>query len=87
MGKDNPKYLLAINCALEHKWDDAHLIVQDIDTDIAQLIHAILHKIEGDEANSSYWYSRSGLGEFDPKFDPMTELREIKKNSCNLFII
>ena len=79
MIKDNSKYLLAINCALNHKWDDAHHIVQDINTDIAQLIHAILHKIEGDDSNSRYWYSRSGLGEFDPAFDPIIELREIKK--------
>ena len=79
MSKDNSKYLLAINCALNHKLDDAHHIVQDINTDIAQLIHAILHKIEGDDSNSRYWYSRSGLGEFDPAIDPIIELREIKK--------
>jgi len=79
MSKANPKYLLAINYALDNKWDYAHNIVKDINTDTAKLIHAILHKIEGDEANSSYWYSRSGLGEFDPQSDPMCELREIKK--------
>ena len=79
MSKANPKYLLAINYALDNKWDYAHNIVKDINTDTANLIHAILHKIEGDEVNSTYWYSLSGLGKFDLQSDPMNELREIKK--------
>tara|TARA_B100000767_G_C19700613_1_gene508236 strand:- start:57 stop:308 length:252 start_codon:yes stop_codon:yes gene_type:complete len=79
MDQNNTKYLQAIEFALDNKWDKAHHIVQDINTNIAQLIHAVLHKIEGDEVNSRYWYSRSGLGGFDATTDPMIELMEIKK--------
>ena len=80
MIKDNSKYLLAINCALNHKWDDAHHIVQNINTDIAQLIHAILHKIEGDDSNSRYWYSRSGIEVYESYLDSSQELKSIKKH-------
>ena len=79
MDQNNTKYLQAIEFALDNKWDRAHHIVQNINTNIAQLIHAVLHKIEGNEVNSRYWYSRSGLGDFDATSDPMIELMEIKK--------
>lgn len=79
MDENNFKYLQAIEFALDNKWNKAHHIVQDINTNIAQLIHAVLHKIEGDEVNSRYWYSRSGLGDFDSTLDPNIELMEIKE--------
>jgi len=41
-------------------WDAAHQIVQSMyDTD-AELVHAYLHRKEGDLGNASYWYSRCG---------------------------
>jgi len=60
--KYNLDCLNAIEFALNNKWDAAHKIVQEIRTPNAQWIHAVLHKIEGDESNSRYWYSRSGIG-------------------------
>jgi len=41
-------------------WDKAHMIAQDIETDEGSLIHAYLHRKEGDTANASYWYHRAG---------------------------
>ncbi len=42
-------------------WDRAHAIVQDHEDDRAYaLIHAHLHRIEGDLANAGYWYRRAG---------------------------
>ena len=69
----------AIDLALSGKWDDAHSIVQGINTDFAQWIHAVLHKIEGDTHNSQYWYSRSGLKTFEDYIDSDLELYAIKE--------
>jgi len=70
----------AVDLALSGKWDEAHLIVQEINTEFAQWIHAVLHKIEGDVNNSRYWYSRSGLKKFEDYIDPSQELLLIKEN-------
>ena len=57
----NKKLLEAIELAQAGKWDGAHEIVQQFETDAtAAWIHAVLHKIEGDESNSRYWYNRAG---------------------------
>jgi hypothetical protein len=42
-------------------WDRAHAIVQEHedDKDYA-VVHAHLHRIEGDLANAGYWYRRAG---------------------------
>ena len=70
----------AINLALSGKWDEAHSIVQEINTDFAQWIHAVLHKIEGDESNSRYWYNRSGLKVYESFNDCDEELLVIKED-------
>lgn len=41
------------------EWNAAHEIAQSHSDPIANWLHAILHKIEGDESNSRYWYARS----------------------------
>ena len=41
-------------------WDQAHHIVQEIDSDMASCIHAYLHRKEGDLGNAGYWYRRAG---------------------------
>jgi hypothetical protein len=41
-------------------WDRAHGCVQQHEGDPAcDLVHAHLHRIEGDAANASYWYRRA----------------------------
>ncbi len=42
-------------------WDEAHNIVQDDPGTDAAWIHALLHKIEGDNWNADYWYRRAGV--------------------------
>ncbi len=59
------------------KVNEAHQIVQQYEEPTAAWIHAVLHKIEGDQANSRYWYRRAGKMEhFDD--EPKGELGEIK---------
>lgn len=42
------------------EWDAAHQLVQQYEDDAtAAWIHAVLHKIEGDLGNASYWYRRA----------------------------
>jgi CHASE3 domain sensor protein len=68
----------AVDLALKQQWDAAHKIVQDMDGHpIANWIHAVLHKIEGDRANSMYWYSRAGKTEY-ADHDPSAELKVIQ---------
>jgi hypothetical protein len=52
--------LQAVELALAGKWDAAHERVQQYEDDVtAAWIHAVLHKLEGDLANSRYWYRRA----------------------------
>jgi len=46
---DYQDLILALNMALDGDWDSSHKIVQNMDLDVAKWIHAVLHKIEGDE--------------------------------------
>ena len=56
----NDALLKAVELALAGKWDAAHELAQQYEDDAtASWIHAVLHKIEGDEANSRYWYRRA----------------------------
>ena len=41
-------------------WDRAHEICQSREGDRDHdLVHALVHSIEGDDANANYWYRRS----------------------------
>lgn len=68
----------ACDLALKGDWDGAHAITQRDEADrISCWIHAVLHKIEGDHANSRYWYTRAGQ-DFTAFANPTDELRAIK---------
>jgi hypothetical protein len=71
------RLLEAIDLALADRWDEAHAIVQDREDATAAWIHAVLHKIEGDDSNALYWYRRAGR-KADPARAAATELREIR---------
>lgn len=61
----------ALELAVAGRWHEAHGIVQaDEDDPMAAWIHAVLHKIEGDPGNATYWYRRAGrLGHVDDEPD------------------
>ena len=42
------------------QWDSAHRIVQEISSREGSLVHAYLHRKEGDRFNAGYWYNRAG---------------------------
>src|SRR6478752_2991228 len=45
------------------QWDKAHALAQDIDGRDAALVHAYLHRKEGDLGNARYWYRQAGRPE------------------------
>ena len=65
-GQVNEEFLKAIDLALSGEWNAAHQIVQQYEDETAAWIHAVLHKIEGDQDNSRYWYRRAGKLEHFP---------------------
>lgn len=42
------------------EWEQAHLIVQEHSDRLSSLLHAYVHRLEGDLWNASYWYQRGG---------------------------
>ena len=68
----------ACDLAIAGDWHGAHAIVQRDEADKTSCwIHAVLHKIEGDESNSRYWYREAGQA-FEAYPDPKAELAAIK---------
>jgi hypothetical protein len=68
----------AVDLALAGDWEGAHAIAQADEQDAAACwLHAVLHKIEGDDWNSRYWYRRTAHV-FDDFKDPQAELAAIR---------
>jgi hypothetical protein len=69
----------ALALALAGDWESAHEIAQQQEGDpIANWIHAILHRMEGDLENARYWYGQCGRT-FEPDRTTESELRAIQK--------
>ncbi len=73
-----PDLVAAIDHALAGRWDEAHELVQRHECDaLAAWIHAVLHKMEGDDSNARHWYRCAGR--LDHAGDaPEAELRAIR---------
>ena len=41
-------------------WDKAHDIAQDLESKNGAILHAYLHRKEGDNWNAQYWYTKAG---------------------------
>lgn len=68
---------IAVDAALKGDWDASHNITQDYSDNTANWLHAVLHKIEGDEWNSRYWYARTGGRHYEDFSDNTAELNAI----------
>lgn len=53
------KYLTILWYDSKGKWDIAHNLAQAIYNRNGSLLHAYLHRKEGDLANAAYWYSNA----------------------------
>ena len=68
----------AIDLAIAGEWEAAHKATQKLEGDAtADWLHAVLHKIEGDQNNARYWYRRTAH-EFEEFDDPNAELAAIR---------
>ena len=68
----------AVEAALAGDWTSAHAIVQRYEgKPLADWLHAVLHKIEGDAGNARYWYARTHV-DFERFTDAKAELRAIQ---------
>ena len=54
-------------------WERGHDLVDDLDGGEAAWVHAHLHRVEGDQANATYWYRRAGKA---PSAAPLEAERE-----------
>jgi hypothetical protein len=77
MSENTAQLKQAVQLALNGEWDASHKIAQDYADPTANWIHAVLHKIEGDEWNSKYWYKRTTSRQYDDYADPTSELNAI----------
>jgi hypothetical protein len=69
----------AVTKALSGDWAAAHVIVQEHEeSDLANWIHAVCHRMEGDVSNARYWYRRIRR-EYREDVPAADELREIEK--------
>jgi hypothetical protein len=60
MAGRNEDLMHALDLAAAGDWESVHLIVQRHEGDgVADWLHALLHKLEGDTGNSRYWYLRT----------------------------
>ena len=72
------KLLEAVGLGLAGDWQAAHLIAQEHeDEPLANWIHAVVHRMEGDLANAGYWYGRCGR-KLREEVATAAELREIE---------
>lgn len=72
---DWPEALKALWYDAKGDWEGSHDIAQEMHDDLGSWIHAYLHRKEGDEFNSGYWYRRAGKS--FPKISLEKELKEL----------
>lgn len=70
---------IAVEAALDGEWDKSHKIAQDYSDAMANWLHAVLHKIEGDVWNSNYWYARTAGKQYEDFADARGELMAIQQ--------
>lgn len=69
---------VAVQAALVGDWDVSHNIAQRYKDTVANWLHAVLHKIEGDVWNSKYWYAKTANKKYEDFSDTTKELMAIQ---------
>lgn len=68
-----PKAMNSLLLVLWHDakgdWEKSHSIASEIDTKEGSLLHAYLHRKEGDLWNADYWYKRAGTKRINSSLD------------------
>lgn len=58
-------HLKALDLAKQGKLEQSHKLVQPYSDELSCLIHAYIHRAQGDFSNANYWYRRVGLEQPD----------------------
>lgn len=75
---DRDRIRRGVDLALAGDWDGAHAIAQRHEGEpLADWLHAVLHRIEGDDGNARSWYREAGRPA-DAWQDPSAELAAIR---------
>ena len=56
----NCDHVKALDLTREGSCDESHKIIQQYSDKLSCLIHAYLHRVEGNIGNAKYWYKRAG---------------------------
>ncbi len=75
-----PEPLRALFWDARGDWDRAHALAQATHTATGSLVHAYLHRKEGDPSNARYWYGRAGRPPHGGALDE--EWRAIARELC-----
>lgn len=54
-----PLYMQALWYDAKNDWQKAHSLIDSLDDKNSCLVHAYLHRKEGDKSNADYWYRRA----------------------------
>ncbi len=55
-----PVPLQALWWDMKGNWEQAHALVDELETTEGMAVHAYLHRKEGADWNANYWYQRAG---------------------------
>lgn len=86
-----PKNMQLAKCCLSGLWllhnflDESHAISQNVNTPEGSWWHAIMHRLEGDFSNATFWYQQVDMQELfevrDIDFDPFQFVDRCKQAS------
>jgi hypothetical protein len=62
-------HIKALDLARDGSWDESHKLVQQYSDTLSCLIHAYLHRVEGDMGNAQYWYAHAAVDMPDNTLD------------------
>jgi len=65
--------VFAMKALVEDRWEESHEVVGKRRDKLSCLIHALLHRIEGDDGNAGYWYRMAGEGFPENSIEEETE--------------
>lgn len=71
-------YLQSLWYDAKGDWDKAHSLVDHLSDKTAYVVHAYLHRVEGDTRNANYWYSKAG--KIMPDISLKEEWKELVQN-------
>ena len=79
------EHLHTLNLIAQGDWDAAHEFIQSYHDELACLIHAYLHREEGDINNANYWYSQTGQlmpeNSLEHEFERLSQLVHAEEDS------